>query len=177
MDLGNYEKFPDSDAFTTVYHPNIKINKLHDDARLPTYGSKNAACADLYAYIGFDEATVVDKDGNRCIMIQPHETVKVHTGLRMAPPEGWYVAIYARSGMATKQGLAPANKTGICDQDYRGEYIVALHNHSNFPQMIAHGDRIAQMAVVPFWQDDFEEVSELDETERGAGGVGCTGKQ
>lgn len=112
MDLGNYEKFPDSDAFTTVYHPNIKINKLHDDARLPTYGSKNAACADLYAYIGFDEATVVDKDGNRCIMIQPHETVKVHTGLRMAPPEGWYVAIYARSGMATKQGLAPANKVG-----------------------------------------------------------------
>ena len=79
--------------------------------------------------------------------------------------------------MATKQGLAPANKTGICDQDYRGEYIVALHNHSNFPQMIAHGDRIAQMAVVPFWQADFEEVSELDETERGAGGFGSTGKQ
>lgn len=109
-------------------------------------------------------------------MIQPHETVKVHTGLRMAPPEGWYVAIYARSGLATKQGLAPANKTGICDQDYRGEYIVALHNHSNIPQMITHGDRIAQMAVVPFWQADFEEVSELDETGRGAGGFGSSGK-
>lgn len=79
--------------------------------------------------------------------------------------------------MATKQGLAPANKTGICDQDYRGEYIVALHNHSNIPQMITHGDRIAQMAVVPFWQAYFEEVSELDETERGAGGFGSTGKQ
>lgn len=74
MDLGNYEKFPDSDAFTTVYHPNIKINKLHDDARLPTYGSKNAACADLYAYIGFDEATVVDKDGNRCIMMLHYDS-------------------------------------------------------------------------------------------------------
>ena len=73
--------------------------------------------------------------------------------------------------------LAPANKTGICDQDYRGEYIVALHNHSNIPQMITHGDRSAQMAVVPFWQADFEEVSELDETERGAGGFGSTGKQ
>lgn len=177
MDLGNYEKFPYSDAFTTIYHPNIEINKMHDDAHLPTYGSKNAACADLYAYISFDDATMVNKNGDRCIMIQPHETVKVHTGLRMAPPEGWYVAIYARSGLATKQGLAPANKTGICDQDYRGEYIVALHNHSNIPQMIAHGDRIAQMAVVPFWQANFEEVSELDETERGAGGFGSTGKQ
>lgn len=111
------------------------------------------------------------------LCIQPHETVKVHTGLRMAPPEGWYVAIYARSGLATKLGLAPANKIGVCDQDYRGEYIVALHNHSNISQMITHGDRIAQMAVVPFWQADFEEVSELDETERGAGGFGSTGKQ
>lgn len=112
MDLGNYEKFPDCDSFTTIYHPNIKINKLHEDAHLPTYGSKNAACADLYAYIGFDDATMVNKNGDRCIMIQPHETVKVHTGLRMAPTEGWYVAIYARSGLATKQGLAPANKVG-----------------------------------------------------------------
>ena len=120
---------------------------------------------------------MVNKNGDRCIMIQPGETVKVHTGLRMAPPEGWYVAIYARSGMATKLGLAPANKIGVCDQDYRGEYIVALHNHSNIPQMITHGDRIAQMAVVPFWQADFKEVSELDETERGAGGFGSTGKQ
>lgn len=73
--------------------------------------------------------------------------------------------------------FAPANKIGVCDQDYRGEYIVALHNHSNIPQMITHGDRIAQMAVVPFWQADFEEVFELDETERGAGGFGSTGKQ
>lgn len=181
MDLGNATKYfgrnGTIEACSRAYRPNIKINKLHEDAHLPTYGSKNAACADLYAYIGFDDATMVNKNGDRCIMIQPGETVKVHTGLRMAPPEGWYVAIYARSGLATKLGLAHANKTGICDQDYRGEYIVALHNHSNFPQMIAHGDRIAQMAVVPFWQADFEEVSELDETERGAGGFGSTGKQ
>lgn len=93
MDLGNYEKFPESDAFTTIYHPQVKINKLHNDAHLPTYGSKCAACADLYAYIGSDDAMVIDKDGNNCIMIQPGETVKVSTGLRMAPPEGWYVAI------------------------------------------------------------------------------------
>ena len=175
MDLGNYEMFPDNEAFTTVYHPKIKVNKIHEDAHLPSYGSKYAACADLYAYIGFDDATLVDKDGNRCIMIQPGETVKIGTGLRMAPPEGWYVAIYARSGLATKNGLAPANKTGICDQDYRGEYIVALHNHSNNPQMITHGDRIAQMAVVPYWQGQFEEVTELDDTERGEGGFGSTG--
>ena len=182
MDLGNTITYIGNGISRVPYRPNIKINKLHDDAHLPTYGSKNAACADLYAYIGFDDATLVDddatlvdKDGNRCIMIQPHETVKIHTGLRMAPPEGWYVAIYARSGLATKSGLAPANKIGICDQDYRGEYIVALHNHSDAVQMITHGDRIAQMAVVPFWQADFEEVSKLDETERGNGGFGSTG--
>ena len=176
MDLGNCEKYPEYEGVTTVYRPSIKVNKIYEDAHLPTYGSKCAACADLYAYIGFDDATLVDKDGNRCIMIQPGETVKVSTGLRMAPPEGWYISIYARSGLATKQGLAPANMVGICDQDYRGTYIVALHNYSNNPQMIMHGDRIAQMAVVPYWQGQFEEVSELDETERGEGGFGHSGK-
>lgn len=177
MDLGNTDIRIKDGGIHKAYHPQVKINKIHEDAHLPTYGYDRAACADLYAYIDFDDATVVDKDGNRCIVIQPGETVKVSTGLRMAPPEGWYVAIYARSGMATKHGLAPANKTGIVDQDYRGNVIVALHNHSNIPQMITHGDRIAQMAVVPFWQADFEEVSELDETERGEGGFGSTGKQ
>lgn len=141
------------------------------------FQNTNAACADLYAYIGFDDATMVNKNGDRCIMIQPHETVKVHTGLRMAPPEGWYIQGFARSGLSTKQGLAPVNAVPIIDQDYRGEIIIPLHNYSNIPQMITHGDRIAQMAVVPFWQADFEEVSKLDETERGAGGFGSTGKQ
>lgn len=176
MDLGNCEKYPEYEGVTTVYHPKVKVNKIHEDAHLPTYGSKCAACADLYAYIGFDDATLVDKDGNRCIMIQPGETVKVSTGLRMAPPEGWYIAIYARSGLATKQGLAPANGVGVVDQDYRGTCIVALHNYSNSPQMITHGDRIAQMAIVPYWQGHFKEVDELDETERGAGGFGHSGK-
>lgn len=88
MDLGNAITNLGYGMSRMPYRPNIKINKLHEDAHLPTYGSKNAACADLYAYIGFDDATVVDKDGNRCIVIQPGETVKVSTGLRMAPPEG-----------------------------------------------------------------------------------------
>ena len=176
MDLGNatkyYGRYGTIEACSRVYHPNIKINKLHNDAHLPIYGSANAACADLYAYIGFDDATMVNKNGDRCIMIQPHETVKVHTGLRMAPPEGWYIQGFARSGLSTKQGLAPVNAVPII-----GEIIIPLHNYSNIPQMITHGDRIAQMAVVPFWQADFEEVSELDETERGEGGFGSTGKQ
>lgn len=175
MNLGNTTTNLGYGMNRMPYQPNIKINKIYDDAHLPIYGSKCAACADLYAYIGSDDAMAIDKDGNNCIMIQPGETVKVSTGLRMAPPEGWYVAIYARSGLATKQGLAPANKTGIVDQDYRGVVIVALHNHSNITQTITHGDRIAQMAVVPFWQADFEEVSELDETERGTGSFGSTG--
>ena len=149
MDLGNATINLGYGMSQMPYRPNIKINKLHDDAHLPTYGSANAACADLYAYIG----------------------------LRMAPPEGWYIQGFARSGLSTKHGLAPVNAVPIIDQDYRGEIIIPLHNYSNIPQMITHGDRIAQMAVVPFWQADFEEVSELDETERGIGGFGSTGKQ
>ena len=177
MNLGNFELTTEYGTIGELYHPPVKINKIHEDAHLPTYGSKCAACADLYAYITSDEASIQDKDGKPCIWVNPGETVKVNTGLRMAPPEGWYVAIYARSGLATKQGLAPANCVGVVDQDYRGPVIVALHNHSNMPQMITHGDRIAQMAVVPYWQGRFEEVAALDDTERGAGGFGSTGVQ
>lgn len=157
------------------YKVPVKVAKAHDDAKLPTYGSENAACADLYAYIGSNDATMVDADGVNCIMIQPHETVKISTGLRMAPPEGWYVQVFARSGMATKNGIAPANKVGIVDQDYRGEVIMPLHNHSDMPYIIHHGERVAQMAVVPYWQGTFEEVEDLDDTDRGAGGFGSTG--
>lgn len=157
------------------YKVPVKILKEHDDSKLPAYGSENAACADLYAYIDFNSATFVDADGVNCIMIPPHETVKVSTGLRMAPPDGWYVQVFARSGMATKNGIAPANKIGIIDQDYRGSVIMPLHNHSDLPYMIRHGDRVAQMAVVPYWQGVFEEVDNLDETERGEGGFGSTG--
>ena len=172
MDLGNtYSRL--SHGYKTPFRPKIKINKMYPDSKLPTYGSKEAACADLYAYIKSNDSNIE----RPCIVIRPHETVKIGTGLRMAPPDGWYVQIFARSGLATKTGLAPANKVGICDTDYRGEYIVALHNHSDKECIIEHGDRIAQMALVPYWQADFEEVSELDETERGAEGFGSTGKQ
>lgn len=173
MNTNNTEKYIIKPVYTPNYVP-IKVNKIYKNAHLPTYGSKYAACADLYAYITSENATTTE-NGKPTIIIQPGETVKVSTGLRMAPPEGWYIAIYARSGLATKYGLAPANKTGIVDQDYRGPVIVALHNHSNAPQMITHGDRIAQMAVVPYWQGQFEEVEELDSTERDKGGFGSTG--
>lgn len=176
MNLGNADIFIKDGGVQRAYRPKVKINKIYEDAHLPTYGSKCAACADLYAYIGFDDATLVDKDGNRCVMIQPGETVKVSTGLRMAPPEGWYIQGFARSGLSTKHGLAPVNAVPIIDQDYRGEILIPLHNYSNTPQMITHGDRIAQMAIVPYWQGQFEEVSELDDTERGVGGFGSSGK-
>lgn len=158
------------------YKVPVKVLKEYADAKLPTYGSAQAACADLYAYITFNESTMVDADGTNCIVIQPHETVKVSTGLRMAPPEGWYIQIFARSGMATKHGVAPANKTGVIDQDYRGVVIMPLHNHSDLPYTIRHGERVAQMAVVPYWQGEFEAVESLDETERADGGFGHSGK-
>lgn len=176
MNLGNADIFIKDGGVQRAYRPKVKINKIYEDAHLPTYGSKCAACADLYAYIGFDDATLVDKDGNRCVMIQPGETVKVSTGLRMAPPEGWYIQGFARSGLSTKHGLAPVNAVPIIDQDYRGEILIPLHNYSNTPQMITHGDRIAQMAIVPYWQGQFDEVDKLDKTERGGNGFGSSGK-
>lgn len=164
MDLGNAKKIHEYYE-VNPYRPKIKVKKVEPDAKVPIYGSKDAACADLYACI---------PDGK--VIINPHETVLIHTGLAMAPEEGWYIRIYARSGLATKQGLAPANKVGEIDNDYRGELLVALHNHGNIAQTVNHGDRIAQMEVTPYWQADFAEVDELDETERGAGGFGHTGK-
>lgn len=142
----------------------VKIKRLSESATPPTYGSKKAAAMDLYANC---------PDG---LVIQPHETVKIGTGFAIQPPEGYCALILARSGLATKQGLAPANKVGLCDEDYRGEYIVALHNHSDIPQVVQHGDRIAQLMFVPYEQANLIEVEELDETERGSGGFGSTGK-
>lgn len=142
----------------------VKIKRLSESATLPTYGSKKAAAMDLYANC---------PDG---LVIQPHETVKIGTGFAIQPPEGYCALILARSGLATKQGLAPANKVGLCDEDYRGEYIVALHNHSVEVKFVQHGDRIAQLMFVPYEQANLIEVEELDETERGSGGFGSTGK-
>ena len=143
----------------------IKIKKLHDDSKIPTKGSEYAAGYDLYAYI----------EDNGMFEIKPFETVLVGTGVAITPPDGTFGAIFARSGLATKSGLAPANKVGVCDIDYTGEYKVALHNHSNKTAYVHHGDRIAQLVFIPYVVGDFVEVDELDKTERGAGGFGHTG--
>lgn len=141
----------------------IKIKKLKENAILPTYGSDKAAGADLYACT------------YEHIIIQPHTTEKIGTGLAMELPEGYFGAIFARSGLATKQGLRPANCVGVCDEDYRGEYIVALHNDTDEIQTIQPNERIAQLVLLPYIQCDFIE-DELSETERGDGGFGSTGK-
>ena len=143
---------------------NISVKKLKDNAIIPTRGSAYAAGYDLYACI---DAPVV---------IPPHATAKIGTGLAFALPDGYFAAIFARSGLAAKQGLRPANCVGVCDSDYRGEYIVALHNDSETAQTVNPGDRIAQMAVLPFMALDFDLTDALPETLRGEGGFGSTGK-
>lgn len=142
----------------------VPIKKLSDTAIIPTRGSKYAAGYDLYA------------DIKEAIQINPGDTLKVSSGIAIAIPEGCFGGIYPRSGLATKQGLAPANKVGVIDSDYRGPIIVALYNHSNIPQIIHPGDRIAQLIIQPYWQFDWDEVDELNETERGDGGFGHSGK-
>ena len=141
----------------------VKIRKLREDAVVPTYGSEYSAGADLYAC---EENTVT---------IAPHETVLVHTGLSFEIPEGFGGFIYARSGLASKKGLAPANKVGVVDADYRGEVMVSLHNHTNMPQSVEPGERVAQMVIAPFLKADFELSEKLSDTERGEGGFGSTG--
>ena len=142
----------------------VKYKKLKDSAIEPTKGSEKAAGYDLYANI----------NGNDSITINPGETVVIGTGLSFELPDNTFAAIFARSGLSTKSGLAPANKVGVCDSDYRGEYKVPLHNHSNIPATINHGDRIAQMVVMPFIPIELEEC-ELSNTTRGSGGFGSTG--
>ena len=145
---------------------NLPVKKLHPDAILPTYGSAGAAGADLYALPEGDPIT-----------IQPGETVMIHTGLSMAIPEGYVGLNFARSGLASKQGLAPANKVGVIDSDYRGELMVALHNHGSVPRTVLPGDRVAQFLIMPVITAQFTEVDSLDDTERGAGGFGSTGSR
>jgi len=143
----------------------IQLKKLHPDATIPSSGSKYAAGYDLYACI---------PQGS--VEIAPHATVKIGTGLAFALPEGYFAAIFARSGLASKQSLRPANCVGVCDCDYRGEYIVAMHNDGECSQTVNHGERIAQMVLLPYMSLDFEECAELSDTQRGAGGFGSTGK-
>ena len=142
---------------------NIPVKKLKENATMPTYGSEYAAGADLYACI--DDA----------ITINPGETHMIPTGLEMELPMGYAGLIYPRSGMASKRGLAPANKVGVVDPDYRGEFMVALHNHSLTPQTVEPNERIAQLVITPFITAQFEETEELSDTVRGAGGFGSTG--
>lgn len=141
----------------------INVKKVRESAKLPTYGSQYAAGADLYACTEGD------------IEIAPHSTAMIPTGIALELPVGYAGFIYARSGLASKRGLAPANKVGVVDCDYRGEVIVALHNHGESAQKIAAGERVAQLVVAPYITADFEEVDELSSTERGAGGFGSTG--
>lgn len=142
---------------------NVKIKKLDERAVIPTYGTEFSAGADLYA--------VLDDD----LVINPGETVLVRTGIAMEIPDGYAGFIYARSGLARKKGLAPANKVGVVDADYRGEIMVALHNHSDSPQVVEVGERIAQLVIAPFYKASFEVVDELNDTIRGEGGFGSTG--
>ena len=141
----------------------IRVKKLSPNANIPTYGSAGAAGADLYACL--------DQD----ITIAPGETVFVPTGIALEVPTGCAGLIYARSSLGSKRGLAPANKVGVIDSDYRGELMVALHNHGSVPQTVEPGDRVAQFLVMPVITAQFIEVDSLDETERGAGGFGSTG--
>ncbi|MBQ3102913.1 MAG: dUTP diphosphatase [Oscillospiraceae bacterium] len=143
----------------------IKVKKLHPEAILPKRGSVDAAGSDLYACI---------PEGS--LVIPPHATVRVGTGLAMAIPSGYFGGIFARSGLATKEGLRPANCVGVVDSDYRGENQVPLHNDTDTEKTVRHGDRIAQMVILPCPAVEYTEAGELDDTDRGAGGFGSTGR-
>ena len=142
----------------------IPVKVLKEGAKLPTYGSAQAAGADLYACLEAD------------VTIMPGKTIFVPTGIAMEVPVGCAGLIYARSGLACKRGLAPANKVGVVDSDYRGEIMVALHNHGTEPQTVANGERIAQFIITPVLTPAYEVAEELSDTERSAGGFGSTGK-
>lgn len=143
----------------------IKIKKLRENAVVPTYGSDFAAGADLYAAV--DEA----------VTIEPGETKLIPTGLAFEIPEGYGGFVHARSGLATKRGLAPANKVGVIDSDYRGEVMTALHNHGKEPRTIEKGERIAQMVIMPYITASFILSDSLEDTQRGEGGFGSTGRK
>jgi len=142
----------------------VKIKKLSPDAQIPTYGSDFSAGADLYAL------------GEAGVVVDVGQTVLIRTGIAMEIPEGYVGLVFARSGLASKRGLAPANKVGVIDSDYRGEIMVALHNHGDAPQTVASGERIAQIALIPFLKAEFSLTESLTDTTRGTGGFGSTGR-
>ena len=142
----------------------IRVKKLHPNAILPTYGSTEAAGADLHACL------------NEPVVIDPGQTAWIPTGISMEVPKGCAGLIYARSGLACKKGLAPANKVGVVDSDYRGEITVVLHNHGSVSQTVSGGERIAQMVITPVLTPAYVESDDLSETGRGQGGFGSTGQ-
>jgi dUTP pyrophosphatase len=142
----------------------IKFAKVKSNAIVPTKGSLKSAGYDLYACIDY------------AIAVPPHSTVKVGTGIAIQPPEGYFGAIFARSGLATKFGMRPSNCVGVCDEDYTGEYIVAIHNDTDEYQSVKPYERVAQLVFLPYLNCEFEEVEVLDETERGNNGFGSTGR-
>lgn len=155
MDMGN----------AGVPEVKVRFKKLRENAKMPTYGTPYAAGADLYACM--DER----------VRIAPKETCLVRTGIAMEIPAGYVGLVYARSGLAAKKGLAPANKVGVIDSDYRGEILVALHNHSEELQEIEGDERVAQMVIAPYLYAQYEETDVLEETVRGEGGFGSTGRK
>ncbi len=142
----------------------VSICLLREGAAMPTYGSAEAAGADLYACL------------TQPVTIEPGQTAMIPTGVAMAIPTGLVGLVYARSGLAAKRGLAPANKVGVIDSDYRGEIFVALHNHGAAPQTVEHGERVAQIVLAPYVTATFRAAETLDDTARGDGGFGSTGK-
>lgn len=146
-----------------ILHTRVRFKKLDPEAVVPVYGTDYSAGADL--------VSLTD------VTIAPGATALVHTGLALEIPSGLVGLVCARSGLASKHGIAPSNKVGVIDSDYRGEIMVSLHNHSGEPWHIAKGDRAAQLILTPYIQADFEETSELKDTERGAGGFGSTGRR
>lgn len=157
---------------------NIKAKRLSETAITPTYGSAKAAGMDLYANLGYTTARYVDglRAVPNSITIRPHEIAKIGCGFAFQPPEGYAGYIYARSGLATKLHLRPGNCVGVADEDYRGEYIIPLFNDGDEEQIIYHGDRIAQLIFMPYEQALLTEVDELDETDRGSGAFGSSGR-
>ncbi|MBO7304061.1 MAG: dUTP diphosphatase [Clostridia bacterium] len=143
----------------------VKIKRLNENAKIPTYATDFSAGADLYSMVGPD------------VTVEAHRTVLIPLGFAVEIPEGYMGLIFARSGLASKRGLAPANKVGVIDSDYRGECMVALHNHTDAPVTVEGGERIAQLAIVPFLKAEFFEAEELSDTVRGEGGFGSTGKK
>ena len=143
----------------------VPVKLLDPRAKLPAYGSADAAGADLYALT------------HGPVEIAPGGTALIRTGIAISIPQGYVGLVFARSGLATRQGLAPANKVGVIDADYRGEVMVFLHNHGSHPQTVEDGDRIAQLVVTPYLTAQFQIVDELDETQRGSGGFGSTGRK